>query len=430
MANGQQSGLERFAQGLGKASISFLTQTPQIELDRLELENRVIDERAQGLKQRGAAQAAEDTRQQQLQNLFGIISSPDSSPAEKTRAANAAAIADPGLLEEFYSAIGVTEQADKDRIATRAFEVASAPTRELQNQILQRQIVEGEAIGQDMSDSKRLLEAPDNEFNTTLAFAQAAALTPQQRASAVRGGGSKLGAGVVTIDPDTQQLSFATPVLTGSQVETQQTPISGELVSREFGETPSQKALREIATAGGKTTATAVSKRDQDFIDVGQRQADGTAVLRRALTLLDTIETGGFDAAALAAQNLFGIAGADVTELNNNLGKAVLSQLRTTFGPQFTEGEGQRLIDLEAGFTKSTAGNRRLLKQTLKLMERDARRGIAAARRQKTPDQFSIDEIEKALEFSLDPAAPTDAKSLSDDELLKALQEALGGNTG
>ena len=130
--------------------------------------------------------------------------------------------------------------------------------------------------------------------------------------------------------------------------------------------------------------------------------------------MLDILETGRPEEIALAAKNLFGIAGADETELNANLGKAVLSQLRTTFGAQFTQQEGERLQSIEAGFGKSTAGNRRLLQQALKSMERDARRGIDAAGR--NDDQFSIDEINKALEFSLGP--DSQQETVDDDEAL------------
>ncbi len=417
MANGQQSGLERVAGRVTKASISFLTGVPQIELDRLELENRLIEEQGTAQKQVNEAQLVDKAKEQQLQNLFGIITNPNSTQAQKNQAANAAAVADPRLVQEFFSTIGITEQADKDRVATRALEVQSAPTREAKNQILRRQIVEGEAEGRDMRDSKRLIEAPDNELDATLAFIQAAALSPEQRATGARAGTtSKLGQSVVTTDPE-GNLSFATPVLGPSgEVVTQTTPIGGKIVSRSAGETSAQRQQRDIETAGGQTTARAVSARDQNFIDVGQRQADGTAIIRRGIQLLETIKTGTPEAIALAATNLLGITGADETELNANLGKAVLSQLRSTFGAQFTESEGKRLAGLEAAFGKSTAGNRRLLEQTLKAMERDARRGIDAARRNE--DQFSIDEIEKALEFSLGPEVSTD---VSDDDRLKDL---------
>jgi len=153
--------------------------------------------------------------------------------------------------------------------------------------------------------------------------------------------------------------------------------------------------------AGSQATARGASARDQEFIDVGQRQADATAVIRRGIQLLDVVGTGRPGEIALAARNLFGIAGADETELNANLGKAILSQLRTVFGAQFTAGEGERLEYIEANFGKSTEGNRRLLQQALKIMERAARRGIEAATR--AGDEFAAKEIQDALDFTLEP---------------------------
>jgi hypothetical protein len=98
------------------------------------------------------------------------------------------------------------------------------------------------------------------------------------------------------------------------------------------------------------------------------------------------------------------VTGADEAELSANLGKAVLSQLRATFGAQFTEKEGERLASIEAGFGKSTEGNKRLLQQAEAILDRAARRGLKAA--EDSGDTFTAEEIRKSMNFSLDPAAP------------------------
>jgi hypothetical protein len=149
------------------------------------------------------------------------------------------------------------------------------------------------------------------------------------------------------------------------------------------------------ATASGKGGA----ERQQKFIDAGQEAADALATVRRGISLLDEVSTGGVDAVKLRATNLFGVTGADEAELSANLGKAVLSQLRATFGAAFTEREGARLAEIEAGFGKSTEGNKRLLQQAEKILDRAARRGIDAA--DQAGDKFSANEIRKALEFTL-----------------------------
>lgn len=155
--------------------------------------------------------------------------------------------------------------------------------------------------------------------------------------------------------------------------------------------------------AGATATGTGQATRIQAQIDVGQAAADSMATVKRARQLLDTVGTGGLDRAKLAITNVFGVTGADEAELSANLGKAVLGQLRQTFGAQFTAAEGERLASIEAGFGKSTEGNKRLLEQAEKILDRAARRGLSAAER--TGDTFSADEIRKALQTDLTPDA-------------------------
>lgn len=232
--------------------------------------------------------------------------------------------------------------------------------------------------------------------------------------------------GVITRD-EAGNASFQIPVLDKNTGEFQMKSvrISGEVVSR-LGETGVEESLRKAGQAGEaeiqrlsaqletKPKITAAEKqaaaqvtRTQGIIDRGLTAADSVPILARSLELLESVSTGGFDAASLRARQLFGIEGADEAELSANLGKAVLSQLRTTFGAAFTEGEGDRLIKIEAAFGKSPAGNIRLLKQTKRIAERAANRAIKAA--EKSGDTDTADEIREALAFSLsapDAAVP------------------------
>lgn len=152
--------------------------------------------------------------------------------------------------------------------------------------------------------------------------------------------------------------------------------------------------------AGGRTGASEAEKRASSLIERGEAAAESTATIRRALTLMDVVKTGGINAVSLAVKQKLGIEGANEGELSNSLGKSVLSQLRETFGAAFTENEGQRLERIEAGFGKSPATNRRLLGQALKLAERTARRAIKAAKSRKQNDVAA--DIEDLLTFSLD----------------------------
>lgn len=185
------------------------------------------------------------------------------------------------------------------------------------------------------------------------------------------------------------------------EIENKVVDIEGEIISRQFGETGAALTERRVGEAGEKRRATGEAARFQGHIDKGLDAADQVAVINRSLELLQTVETGGIDAANLRAQQFLGVEGADEAELSANLGKAMISQLRETFGAAFTEREGARLARIEAGFGKSTEGNVRLINRTKKLLTRAAQRGINAAER--SGDFDSADEIRDALEFSLTP---------------------------
>ena len=145
------------------------------------------------------------------------------------------------------------------------------------------------------------------------------------------------------------------------------------------------------AMSGARTTGGKIAERMQNTITVGVQAVEGIPILRRGLELLENLETGGIDAVALRAKQFFGIEGADEAELSANLGRAVLAKLRETFGAQFTEKEGARLEGLSAGFGKSTAGNKRLLRQSLVIIEGAAQRGLDAAIEE--GDSFARDQI-------------------------------------
>ena len=153
----------------------------------------------------------------------------------------------------------------------------------------------------------------------------------------------------------------------------------------------------EVATA--RAQGAAQEGRAQDIITKGLAAADSTAVVRRSLELLKRVETGGFNRVSLAAKKLFGIEGADQGELSANLGKAVLSQLRATFGAAFTAKEGDSLREIEAGFSSSVDTNIRLLNNTLAIAEEAADRAIRRA--EIRGDFETADEIEGALKFNL-----------------------------
>lgn len=119
--------------------------------------------------------------------------------------------------------------------------------------------------------------------------------------------------------------------------------------------------------------------RAQDEITRGLEIAKGVPSIKRGLDLLKLVDTGGLDAARIRAKQAFGIESADEGELSNLVGKAVLSQLRETFGAQFTANEGAELARIEAGLGKNNATNTRLLSNALTLANVAVNRALRMA---------------------------------------------------
>lgn len=151
----------------------------------------------------------------------------------------------------------------------------------------------------------------------------------------------------------------------------------------------------EKLKASEKAAGKGISERNQRFIDSGVDAADSVANIKRSISLLDEVKTGGFASVSLKAKQLFGVESADEGELSGNLGVAVLSQLKPIFGAAFTVGEVERLESISAGFGKNASTNKRLLKETLRIAERAANRAIRAAER--SGDDFTVNEIKMAL---------------------------------
>jgi len=161
-------------------------------------------------------------------------------------------------------------------------------------------------------------------------------------------------------------------------------------------------ATRAGDIAGSTANSSANVSRQQGIVTQGREVADGLPVLKRTLALLDVVETGGvINEAQLAFAKTFGIETADQGELSANLGKAVLTQLRETFGAQFTKEEGDRLIAIEAGFGKNNATNRRLLSQAIAIVEMKMTRAAKISR--ELGDEVTAQVIEDAMKMDLTP---------------------------
>lgn len=153
------------------------------------------------------------------------------------------------------------------------------------------------------------------------------------------------------------------------------------------------------AETSAKTEAKGTEQRAQLVIDNGVAASYQLPTLRRTLDLLEEVDTGGFDNAALKIKQLFGVEGADEGELSANLGKAVLSQLREIFGAAFTEKEGARLERIEASFGRNPETNKRLLNNVLELSERKVDSAISRA--EARGDAETVEELKSNMQYRL-----------------------------
>jgi hypothetical protein len=206
----------------------------------------------------------------------------------------------------------------------------------------------------------------------------------------------------------------------------------GYVVLSKMGETADEQQTREIKTtegkesvkqavrletepqiAGAKASAelrsklfydpkiTAANLNEKEFsetITTGTSAADNVAQVDRALDLLQQVKTGGWNNVSYKTRQAFGLENANEAELNQLMGKAVISQLKPIFGAQFTVAEGQELKKLEQSFGRNTDSNIRLLRNLKKGYEKSALRARAAAENRGNKEK--VNEIDALLKYS------------------------------
>ena len=140
------------------------------------------------------------------------------------------------------------------------------------------------------------------------------------------------------------------------------------------------------AQAAGRLSGENKIRRLNDWIESGTSAAKAIPGVLRSIDLLKglnlvdgAVPTGGINKVTQYLKQKFGVQSAPEGELSNLLGKAVLSQLRETFGSAFTEDEGKRLIELEGNYGKSPEANLRILANVLTMLERRYEVGVMAA---------------------------------------------------
>jgi hypothetical protein len=320
---------------------------------------------------------------------------------------------DPAMANKILKDMGLDDASKRAEMSRFASDLENTPFGMRREKIAAR-VQQLRAQGRDATQTEKLLDMNEAQQNQGLLGIQLADLTTKERfaqkgAEARQRQATQKAFAPVTIVNAAGEKRLVSPTvdnITGAATLNPFDIPEGFHLSKE---TDAEKRAADVVSKSqekaAEITAKGTAERRQEQIDKGLEAADGMANIKRAKSLLDGIKTGGIDNASLKAKQFFGIEGADEAELSNRLGKAVLSQLKATFGAAFTAQEGQKLSDIEAGFGKSTEGNKRLLDQAEKVVLRAAKRGMRAARAQ--GDMDTVRDIEEALAFSLnDEATP------------------------
>lgn len=281
-------------------------------------------------------------------------------------------------------------------------------------------------------DNGLLGRSKENDPSSVREYEYFNSLTPEQQQQYL---GMKRANPVVNLGDRTEVLSQTNPG--GSPIASLQRGVSPDNAPELRAAQAAAVNEADIAAIPAQVRTEGAAQRQQDVIALGVDAAQGVPVLRRSLDLLDTVKTGGWDAARIKIKQMFGVESADEGELSSLLGKAVLSQLRSTFGAAFTEREGARLEGIEARMGANPETNKRLLQETLSLVERSANRAIRAA--EAVGDYDTADEIQDLLDFNLmedgggqqresvQTEPETGALTPEEEAELKALREQLNG---
>jgi len=153
-------------------------------------------------------------------------------------------------------------------------------------------------------------------------------------------------------------------------------------------------------------------------LDAGILAASSLPTMYRMDELLDTVKTGGFSKAQADIQRLFGVLPRDVAELQNLMGRNVLSQLKAAFGGNPSEREGTMLATIEAELAKGTGANKAIIKNAIEMLEARAKNGKKAAIY--LEDAGSAEEIEGYLNMRLGEPKPTDTGGAKVGSIIEA----------
>lgn len=321
----------------------------------------------------------------------------------------------PGADKVMDSVVGFRNEMTKKNMADTSINALTGPP---------------ENIAQTLLDRAEFVKSHGGDYKGTLALAQLAMKDPEQAIPLLERGlavadpklyqsyymsvygkdggasGHKLGQSQV-VEKDGKQYFAAFVLGPDGKGRTELTPIDGAITKG--GETPGKRRLEDLRYKIKEAELTGnidlanklkveVAKTEQELkrveggeiikgaaetnkqaIERGISAAQSIPSIRDSLRLLDTVKTGGFYNVKNKIENIFGITGADEGELTYNMGKGVVTQLKSIFGGNMSAKEGEWLKEIETSFGKNAAVNKRILKKALSRLIAESNIGERAA---------------------------------------------------
>ena len=222
--------------------------------------------------------------------------------------------------------------------------------------------------------------------------------------------GSRVDSATVFVNPD-NTVTYLAP--NGQVIEPDQVVRRFE-IDPSYGQTRGERVDSNIAEATGKKFGTQEATNIIDRLDEALDLKESLPVFNELLTMLedDRLQTGPIPAAYQNAKRRLGLEDPDFANWHYLAGKRVLSQLRSTFGAAFTEREGERLEQMEAGIGKSSASNIAIIKTAIRMAERAINRAHNIA------IDYDRDFYIKQLDLNnIEP--PSGVNNLTDEQLLE-----------
>ncbi len=177
MPHGQnQSALSR----IGKGLVSFGTGIPQIELDRQATENEFNDVQIRRLEQEIASDQRAAIKEQQLLRLSSSAFDPDNK--NKDADLLQLSLLDPDFTAKVKKGLRIDTQEGLESAARRAAEIFAQPTKELRDQVIDRQVAENPDL--DLSETLQMKAMSFEAMDGPLRVVMTAGLTTAQRQTA------------------------------------------------------------------------------------------------------------------------------------------------------------------------------------------------------------------------------------------------------